>query len=62
MGNMDKHESFFAAALAHLWPHAQKTDEPRKRTTGEFQPGSLRTLVLLVVASWMVIGSVIWAI
>jgi hypothetical protein len=54
-----KHEGPFATALARLWPSGQ-TSDPRPRTTGEFEPGSLRTLVLLVVACWAVIGLAFW--
>jgi hypothetical protein len=55
-----KHEGPLATALARLWPSGQ-TSDPRPRITGEFEPGSLRTLVLLVVACWAVIGLAIWA-
>ena len=62
MEDMDsKNESIFSAALTRLWPYGHRSDESKQRTTGEFEPGSLRALVFLVVACWAVIGFAFWA-
>ena len=61
MQHMDsKHESPFTAIPGGDSPaYGQRSSEPKKWTTGDFEPGSLRTLVFFL-ASWAIIAFAIW--
>jgi hypothetical protein len=62
MEKMDsKHESPFTAIPGGDSPaYGQRFSEPRNWTAGDFEPGSVRTLVFFLV-SWAIIAFAIWA-